>query len=914
MPDVPSFDEFALDREEQAIVDLLSRLIGEGPASFFRDACRLVRQNPKLASLSNLLAHLAREIDSAVEALLVDPTALQARAEERCEACGAVVTEDKCDSCGTSRRATHKEKKLSVLRRWGIADDDPMAITWLSEESLAKYAHRRRYEPPRPVDEEFLERFQRAKRTFLWLLQHFEDEFLTRLKPTIAAAVQKGPKRGGVKELLALPFTLVVHRYMFLALDSADWIEPLVKAGFFLWPPSASADPDWNHVFPAWPQSSYLAKFALESPDAVCDAVLSIPDTDNPWIILDIFEVAEILPIELVVQLLPKLLDCLGHPISMPWREALPVMRRLMEAGREVEAMKLAVAALGPSWEQSGMALDELSVAIDLLSVDMAPDELKSDAAQPLARLQERQWMAESSHAYPVRPESPLSEEAVEAMTIEEVAAYAVTWRPKGDKFDSPSERGLAESVCRLVDRQPSEWARHAQLFVGAPSEFAGWFLAAFVDALRREVDLEWESLLEYAQAIVLEEPRDDGHWARQEAGALLEEGLRRASSGLTPDLRSQVWPLLRRLAADPHPTPSDEAEFGSDDPFAYSLNSVRGKAVHALFAYLAFVQRALSGDSLRLEEDAPEVAAELEGLLGAEGDDSPTVRAAIGAYWPWLHSLDVGWALGHSEVVFPLGDEGSALRQPAWEAFVSRNRPAVAFYKAYHDAYLKGAAELGAFLPSNARSNYHARFAEHVGLLLLWCAVDPRQEDAVLATFLEESPVDTRRALVGFLGRCLMEVKDLPVGHSGRIGEEALEKLVRLLDQRLENTTESPAEAARELEGFGLWLVSGLFDDEWTLERLVAIARLGGSMERPDLVGGALARLFSGHPALVLEACSGLLEGRSATLVFRGRRPEILGILEVAEASEDNAIAAAGHQLRNRLVARGFIAYGTEG
>jgi hypothetical protein len=158
------------------------------------------------------------------------------------------------------------------------------------------------------------------------------------------------------------------------------------------------------------------------------------------------------------------------------------------------------------------------------------------------------------------------------------------------------------------------------------------------------------------------------------------------------------------------------------------------------------------------------------------------------------------------------------------------------------------------------------------------------------------------------------VQAKDLRVGDQDGISEEAMHKLAHLLDQRLASTDESSDELPKELEGFGLWLVSGLFDDEWVLERLVAIANRGGRIERPDLLGGYLAERFADHPVLVLEACVGLLDGSSSTLVFRGRRPEILAILAAAESHDDNAIAAAGHQLRNRLVARGFIAYGLEG
>lgn len=911
MADIPSFDEFAMDEEEQSVLDRLSRLIGAGPATFFRDACRLARQSPGLPSASNLLAHLCREIESAIEALLVDPTALPGGAVERCAVCRAAVTDDKCEACGSSRRATHKAKKRSVVSRWGIPEDDAMAVAWLDQDSLDQYAHRRGYAPPRLLNTDFLQLWRERKASYLWLLDNFENEFLTKLKPLVASAMAKGPPQG-VKDLKTLPFTQIAHHYMFSQIDSAEWIEPLVKAGFFEWPPGVSVDPDGNEVFLSWPQSRYLVCFATERPDAVCDAVLAVPDTENPWVIQDIFEIAEALPVNKALRLVSRLHECLRHNVSMPWREALPVMRRLRDASHAVEAMGLALAALKPFLEHSGLAFDERPEAIGLLSAENAPIELKDEAEELLTRLRRQQRMAENSRAFAVLPRSPLSPEAIDSMTTVELAEYVASWRPSSVSFDSPTERGLAESVCRVVDSKPEDMAGHAHLFADAPAEFSAWFLSAFTSALRRDATLPWESLLAYTEAIVSRDGEDDSTWARQEVAALLDEAFRRTTSGLDKSQWPKVWQLLARLASDSDPTPEDEAKHMGDDAFTYSLNCVRGKAVHALFAYLSSIHRESGDESFRLADHAPEVVAELDRLLSPSSDSSLAVRAAIGAFWPSLHGIDEAWAGSHAARVFPM-EEGPELWRVAWVACVCWNQPSLSFFKAHRAQYLRAASELAEVEPDLSTTDYHRRFAEHLGLLMLWCAIDPRQSDEVLSEFLRRSPVTTRNVLVDFLGRCLMQVKALAVGSEGGVSEEALEKLALLADQRLGSDDErTRAELPGELGGFGLWFVSGLFDDAWSVKCLATVAGLGGKIERPDLVGKRLAELFAVHPRLVLAACEALLEGQSALLVFRGRRPEIAAMLEAAEAHDDKAIASSGRRLRSRLVARGFIAYGT--
>jgi hypothetical protein len=197
MVDAPSFAEFDPDPDEQAVLGLRTRLVDEGPSSFFRDACRAMKQEPRLRSATHLVSHLCREVDSAIEQLLVDPKAVALGAEEACDPCGALLNEDRCEACGSSRRTSHKEKRKSVLALRGVPQDDPAAAAWLANDELAGQAHRRDYSPPRIIDTEFLEWFRAGTSILRRLLEHFEDEVLKKLKPLLDSALAKDPLGGG---------------------------------------------------------------------------------------------------------------------------------------------------------------------------------------------------------------------------------------------------------------------------------------------------------------------------------------------------------------------------------------------------------------------------------------------------------------------------------------------------------------------------------------------------------------------------------------------------------------------------------------------------------------------------------------------------------------------------------------------
>src|SRR6266700_5320058 len=67
----PPFQGFNFkDPKQKKIHQELIRQIGEGAASFYMDACKLMDDNPPLSSKTHLIAHLLREIDSSVRAIM----------------------------------------------------------------------------------------------------------------------------------------------------------------------------------------------------------------------------------------------------------------------------------------------------------------------------------------------------------------------------------------------------------------------------------------------------------------------------------------------------------------------------------------------------------------------------------------------------------------------------------------------------------------------------------------------------------------------------------------------------------------------------------------------------------------------------------------------------------------------------
>lgn len=59
---------FRDSRQQQIYKRLL--LIGPGPAAYFRDACQIMEGNSNLDAATHLVAHLLREVENALRAVL----------------------------------------------------------------------------------------------------------------------------------------------------------------------------------------------------------------------------------------------------------------------------------------------------------------------------------------------------------------------------------------------------------------------------------------------------------------------------------------------------------------------------------------------------------------------------------------------------------------------------------------------------------------------------------------------------------------------------------------------------------------------------------------------------------------------------------------------------------------------------
>lgn len=285
-------DVFKFDDPRQARILRRLELIGPGPAAFFRDACRIMAGQVQVEAASHVVAHLLREIESAIRDVLVDGRAKP------------------------PKDARHRWEVQQVLAALGISEDELAGKEWLSvaEKGLAGQAHRDQLRAPRPLEGPISESWQRMQAVLDEVMARFEDRYAAYHAACEPLLAVEAPSDSDLDRLFgALPFGPVVRADFFGRLSHPGWLKPLRNRSVFAQPPPLVRDEEDGSIrFPHWPELAYLIRMATLDPDEVAEIALEIPDTDNVAIHSDLARLAVELPPVQAARLVPHAERWLG--------------------------------------------------------------------------------------------------------------------------------------------------------------------------------------------------------------------------------------------------------------------------------------------------------------------------------------------------------------------------------------------------------------------------------------------------------------------------------------------------------------------------------------------------------------------------------------------------------------------------
>ena len=489
----------------------------------------------------------------------------------------------------------------------------------------------------------------------------------------------------------------------------------------------------------------------------------------------------------------------------------------------------------------------------------------------------------------------------LEEFTVSELINYLKNWQPE-EGFAKPTPEGLGRALSSLIAEKAEAYSKQALRFKDLEPTYVRSLFEGLRSALENSEAIEWEPVLELAEW-VLQQPtksssNDDGYeskdpnwsWTRKTIARVLELGCGRTTSGLSFSFRDRVWSCIEILTEDPNPDEVHEATYGGSnmDPATPSINTVRGKAMHAVIYYGWWVKRHLDGDDQQASFDhMPEIRTVLERHLDLLYDPSKAIRSVYGQFIPSLFQFDKDWLKDHLYDIFPIEQEHLIYFLAAWNSYISFNKPNNEVFEILAPVYALALEKMTAEDPENYLRS-RRRLVQHL-MNFYWrevITVDGKHSELV-HTFWNEVPEDLRGHAFEFTGRCLNEWTD-----AKDVDHELLARMedyIRLRIETIKKNMRSDLDYNKELAAYGWCFTSDKLDHEQRIQHLHDILKITGNVDHSHAVMGTLHNEFAEeNPEEVLECVTLMVKGADKNIRFFGWKRDLKGILEILLNKEE--------------------------
>jgi len=517
--------------------------------------------------------------------------------------------------------------------------------------------------------------------------------------------------------------------------------------------------------------------------------------------------------------------------------------------------------------------------------------------------------------------EAPIEPAVLAAMTTAATADYLREWVPPRDTFIGPTVRGLCNQLQCAVEDDPGKYAQGIDDFLDLRQEYVDAVIRALEQAVRKDVVFPWDPVVRFLATCTAEHryesvgtDRGEGDQTLSATASLLNAGLGSVANPIPVELFDVVWSALRPAFADPNPTPEHEKTYGGTnmDPFMLSINTVRGQATHALLSLLIEKGRAVGEFDQPPEARHgvtrwPDLQRMLESRLDPQTEPSLAVRAAIGSRLDVFAILDPSWLGSVWARLLPEADPER--RHVVFDAYLNMGMIRVPIVDTFLGEYLYRVRRLGEAEPVVVSDRHEPEVAlSHHIVVLYLCGVIELDHELVRTLYSSANQ--------GYWAEATTHVTRM-IDARRQVGESieptVIERATKLWESRVDEAERDQPRGALEehrpeLEHFGYWLITGAFEPEWWLGQLRRVLRLVHWAEPDSLVMKKIAEVADTSALYAVDAATEMLQHDSHGYIASAFRDEFTKIVEAALKSADASVVASGHDLANRLVAKGEV------
>ncbi|OGV67196.1 MAG: hypothetical protein A2283_06120 [Lentisphaerae bacterium RIFOXYA12_FULL_48_11] len=537
-------------------------------------------------------------------------------------------------------------------------------------------------------------------------------------------------------------------------------------------------------------------------------------------------------------------------------------------------------------------------------------------------------WRGGMSHA---GQESPKKPEELSEMSMSELCCYLKNWKPSG-QWMAPTPAGLGAALSELVVNTPDEFAKHIDLFMDRDIDptYVKYVLRGFIRALENKKRWPFEPVFKLCKWVadkqreipfrkVPENLYDgfdvDSDWSQSklEISRLFEGKMFMEETDLPLDFRKQAWSIIKSLTEDSDPTLEYEKEYGGNnmDPLTLSINSTRGKALHAVISYAMWLYRGIKEREGRKAtfDDMPEVKTILEQHLDTENNVygmSLADRAVYGRWLPQIVHVGSEWFKDNLYRVFPPAPEHRLLREAAWNTYLLYSDKLYhnvtrLLVDIYHDEIL---ALKDKKIDKDTYKSPETRLAEHIVILYLWGEYG-LENDSMVNLFFKTAQVDLTAHALEFLGRDTYDSKEIT-------DPKIVQRLKDLWEWRVTQTGGVNKMPKQELSTFGWWFAGGEFDKDnaWAFKWLKETLERTGISDSNMYVFERMSEIFKDYPEESLCCLKLFMKRNDDAWFFGDKEKGIWSILEQGIKHEKPEVREASENIIHSLGTKGHLEY----
>jgi hypothetical protein len=397
----------------------------------------------------------------------------------------------------------------------------------------------------------------------------------------------------------------------------------------------------------------------------------------------------------------------------------------------------------------------------------------------------------------------------------------------------------------------------------------------------------------------------------------MIEAGLQSGVSEIPFAFREVVWQIVGPLTEDPDPGRDDERRYGEGgfDAVTMSINTVRGRAMHAVVQYGLWAMRHTPPSEDEEQGAAaeaavvPEIWPVLDRHLDITLDPSLAVRSVYGQWFPWIHLLGHDWATSRRDQIFPRGPEQAPWWTAAWIAYVMHTRPFDDVLPVLRPVY-EHAVELMSLEeePLLFGDRPSERLGEHLATYAWRGKISADPIDTLLEAYWTKADAGLRRHVLGYIGRSLREWLPVEIDPGVPAALERLKIIWTFVLSRADRPENDEQTGA--LSAFAWWFSSGRFDDGWALDQLDLVLQKTDLLDEAHLIAERLAKVVDVQPLRSVQVLDELVKSDHEGWRITGWKDDVRKVLETAMRSADEDVHVASLRLINRLVSKGYVEF----